>query len=52
MRKLKLQELNRLSVEDFKEEHGHLTPDFKKDLQVWYNRDKGKAIAEDLLQLL
>lgn len=39
-------------VKDFKAEYGTLTPEFKKDLQVWYNRDKGKAIAEDLLQLL
>ena len=39
-------------VNDFKAEHGHLTPEFKKDLQVWYNRDKGQAIAADLLELL
>lgn len=39
-------------VEDYKKEHGKLTPEFKKDLQVWYNKDKGKNTAEDLLQLL
>lgn len=39
-------------VRDFKEEHGHLTSDFKQDLQVWYNKDKGQNIQEDLLGLL
>lgn len=39
-------------VENYKKEHGKLTPEFKKDLQVWYNKDKGKNTAEDLLQLL
>ncbi|MGC1515341.1 MAG: thioredoxin family protein [Maribacter sp.] len=35
-----------------KQEHGELTPAFKEDLQVWYNRDKGQSILEDLLRLL
>ena len=39
-------------VNDYKEAHGKLTPEFKKDLQVWYNNDKGKNTAEDLLKLL
>nr|WP_299338983.1 thioredoxin family protein [Allomuricauda sp.] len=39
-------------VEDFKKERGHLTSDFKQDLQVWYNKDKGQNIQEDLLNLL
>ena len=39
-------------VNEYKAEHGKLTPEFKKDLQVWYNKDKGKAIAADLLELL
>ena len=39
-------------VNSFKEAHGKLTPEFKQDLQVWYNKDKGKAIAVDLLELL
>lgn len=39
-------------VNIFKAEHGKLTPEFKQDLQVWYNKDKGKAIAADLLELL
>ncbi|MGV6829718.1 MAG: thioredoxin family protein [Flavobacteriales bacterium] len=39
-------------VNNFKEKHGSLTPEFKKDLQVWYNKNKGKNIAEDLESLL
>jgi len=27
-------------VHDYKEKHGGLTPEFKQDLQVWYNKDK------------
>ena len=36
----------------FKNEHGVLTPEFKKDLQLWYTRDKGENILEDLAQLI
>ncbi len=39
-------------VNDYKEEHGKLTPEFKQDLQVWYNKDKGQNTVEDLLKLL
>ena len=39
-------------VNDYKEAHGKLTPEFKQDLQLWYNKDKGKNTAEDLLKLL
>ncbi|WP_223032625.1 thioredoxin family protein [Hanstruepera marina] len=39
-------------VQDYKVEHGVLTPEFKEDLQRWYNADKGQATIEDLLQLL
>lgn len=39
-------------VEAFKKEHGTLTSEFKQDLQVWYNKDKGQNILEDLLELL
>ena len=38
-------------VEDYKTEHGKLTPEFKEDLQVWYNKDKGQNILEDLVSL-
>ncbi|WP_174412097.1 thioredoxin family protein [Aquimarina megaterium] len=39
-------------VNDYKEQHGSLDPEFKQDLQVWYNKDKGANIAEDVLRLL
>ncbi|MEM9361604.1 MAG: thioredoxin family protein [Bacteroidota bacterium] len=39
-------------VEDFKNEHGKLTAEFKQDLQVWYNKDKGQNTLGDILQLL
>lgn len=39
-------------VNDYKEAHGSLTPEFKEDLQHWYNKDKGQAILSDLEQLL
>lgn len=34
------------------ERHGILDADFKKDLQVWYNANKGTNIEEDILALL
>ncbi len=39
-------------VNDYKAAHGKLTPEFKEDLQVWYNKDKGVNVAEDLSQLV
>ncbi|MDO6595521.1 thioredoxin family protein [Oceanihabitans sp. 2_MG-2023] len=39
-------------VNDYKEEHGKLTPEFKEDLQRWYNKDKGQNAVDDLLKLL
>lgn len=39
-------------VNNYKEAHGILTPEFKQDLQVWYNKDKGQNTIEDLLRLL
>ncbi|GAA4115969.1 thioredoxin family protein [Aquimarina addita] len=39
-------------VQDYKVKHGSLDPQFKEDLQGWYNKDKGKNITEDLLALL
>ncbi|MCK0107969.1 thioredoxin family protein [Flavobacteriaceae bacterium S0825] len=39
-------------VNDFKKKHGVLTADFKQDLQVWYNKDKGQSTLEDLTELL
>lgn len=39
-------------VEAYKKEHGKLTPEFKQDLQVWYNKDKGRGILREVLNLL
>ena len=39
-------------VNAYKQEHGKLSPEFKQDLQVWYNKDKGEGILQDILRLL
>lgn len=39
-------------VNRFKAENGALTPEFKEDLQHWYNSDKGQTIVKDITQLL
>lgn len=39
-------------VKTYKAEHGILTPEFKQDLQIWYNKDKGQSILNDLMELL
>lgn len=39
-------------VEDYKTAYGKLTPEFKQDLQIFYNKDKGQSIIQDLLELL
>ncbi|PIB30838.1 thioredoxin [Maribacter sp. 4U21] len=39
-------------VEDHKAVHGMIKPEFKQDIQVWYNKDKGQSILADLLLLL
>lgn len=39
-------------VIDYKTEHGTLTPEFKEDLQRWYNKNKGQNVIEDLVNLL
>ena len=39
-------------VMDYKKENGALTPEFKQELQVWYNKDKGQSTLKDLLKLL
>ena len=35
-----------------KEKHGFLDAEFKKDLQFWYNSNKGVNIEDDILELL
>lgn len=39
-------------VNDYKEKFGSLTPEFKQDLQIWYNKDKGQTTISDLEKLL
>ena len=39
-------------VNQYKETHGQLTPEFKEDLQRWYNKDKGQTAVKDLVALL
>jgi hypothetical protein len=39
-------------VNDYKQKHGKLTPEFKEDLQTWYNKDKGQSVMHDTLSLL
>ena len=39
-------------VADYKEKNGILDSQFKQDLQVWYNKDKGKSVQEDFIHLL
>ena len=39
-------------VADYKKEHGELTKEFKESLQLWYNKEKGQNVLDDLLQLL
>ena len=39
-------------VNDYKATHGGLDDNFKKDLQIWYNKDKGNNTQKDLLNIL
>ena len=39
-------------VVDYKAKHGSLDAEFKKDLQVWYNKDKGNNVQENIVSLL
>ena len=39
-------------VNDYKAAHGSLDDNFKKDLQIWYNKDKGNNTQKDLLNIL
>jgi len=38
-------------VNEYKSKHGALTPEFKEELQHWYNKDKGQTAIQDLLEL-
>ncbi len=37
-----------MMVKKYKKEFGVLTPEFKKDLQIWYNKDKGLSTIEEI----
>jgi hypothetical protein len=39
-------------VADYKEKKGVLDSQFKEELQVWYNKDKGQSVQEDLIRLI
>lgn len=39
-------------VNDYKSNYGKLTPEFKENLQRWYNKDKGQNTINDLVELL
>lgn len=39
-------------VLDYKEKHGLITPEFKEELQVWYNKNKGQSIVKDITEIL
>lgn len=39
-------------VRDYKMKKGQLDAAFKKDLQIWYNKNKGKNTEKDLIALL
>jgi hypothetical protein len=38
-------------VADYKEKNGVLDLEFKQDLQVWYNKNKGQSVQEDFVSL-
>ena len=39
-------------VKEYKEMHGSVTSEFKEEMQVWYNKDKGQTIVNELVSLL
>ena len=39
-------------VQDYKEQYGSLDDNFKRDLQLWYAKNKGENIQEDLVNLI
>lgn len=38
-------------MEDYRAEHGVIDDEIKEQLQVWYNKDKGNGVIEDVLNL-
>lgn len=39
-------------VHNYKKEFGNIDSEFKKNLQIWYNKDKGISIIADLIKLV
>ena len=39
-------------VEEEKAKNGKLSPEFKEELQRWYNQDKGATIVDDFKKIL
>lgn len=39
-------------VNRYKSKYGVITPEFKEDLQHWYNGNKGQSIIDDLINML
>lgn len=39
-------------ISDYKAKHGVVDANIKKDLQVWYNKNKGENVQEDIVALL
>ncbi|MCK5637408.1 MAG: thioredoxin family protein [Flavobacteriaceae bacterium] len=39
-------------VNDYKEKYGNLSAEFKKELQQWYNSDKGVNIENEMVELI
>lgn len=39
-------------VSDYKSNFGSLTPEFKEELQHWYNKNKGQNIIADITEIL
>lgn len=39
-------------LQEYKMEHGKIDSHIKKELQYWYNEDKGSSIEEDLVKFL
>ncbi|MCB7482109.1 thioredoxin family protein [Christiangramia sediminis] len=35
-------------MEDYKKEHGRIDDQIKKEIQIWYNRDKGQEIISEI----
>jgi len=37
---------------DYKAKKGSIDAQFKQDLQVWYNKNKGRSVQEDFVKML